>query len=290
MRELPAYMIEAIHKYESVPYDGLVLYPFRVKHYEQFLIARQAIGFMQQSLPVELMSMPLLSALFKLDYDRAVAGEQSTGLFAGCLVALAYALRLAYDFEPAEDACRRLIPISSPDDPSRLDRLMFVMNGEEEWFITPLQFTDLRDIIAAQNGIEIPDMDANPELVQAEHDLIASKAPKLVVDYHKMIHGVAALSQTDEKEIYEWAVLKLHDRMESYKRVLDYIICGIGESQGTKWNGGNPCPNPWFEKDIQGSGALISLDSLAGGQATSTILQGEAARQHLSLVGDENTS
>lgn len=290
MRELPAYITEAIHKYEPVPYDGLVLYPFRVKHYEQYLIARRAIGFMQQSLPVELMSMPLLSALFKLDYDRAVNREESTGLFAGCLVALAYALRLAYDFEPAVDACKRFMPITEPDDPSQLKRLIFVMNGEEEWSITPLQFSNLREIIAAQNGIEIMDLDANPELVQAEQDLLAQKAPKLNMDYHKMIHGVAAMAHVEESEIYEWAVQKLHDRMESYKRVIDYVICGIGESQGTKWKGGNPNPNPWFDKLTTGSDALISLDSFAGGQATSTILEGEAARQHLSLVGDENTS
>ena len=290
MRELPAYINEAVNRYAPVEVEGFTLYPIQVKHYEQYLIARQAIGFMQQSLPVELMSMPLLAALFKLDYDRMLENEPSTGMFASCLVSLAYALRLTHDHESTEEACRRFVPVSSADDPSQLTRLLFVIDGEQECSITPLQFHFMRDVIAAQNGIEIIDEDENPELVQAERDLAEMKAPKLVADYHKMIHSVAALSRLDEEEIYEWPILKLHDRMASFKRVLDYVICGIGESQGTKWKGGNPCPNPWFDKVQERKGGTVSLDEFVGGQATSTVLEAEAGKAHLSVVDGDNSS
>ena len=171
MRELPADINEAIQSYRPVEVDGLMLYPIQVKHYGQYLVARQAIGFMQQSLPVELMSMPLLSALFKLDYDKTLNGEMPTGLFASCLVALAFALRLTKDYEAPLEACRRFMPVSDPNDQSQLKRLLFSMDDGEQWSIDPVQFAEIRQIIAAQNGIEIIDEEANPELVQAERDL-----------------------------------------------------------------------------------------------------------------------
>lgn len=286
MQELPAYITEAVNEYKPIEYDGFTLYPFKVRNYVQYMIAKRSVGFMAQRLPVELMSMPLMSALYKFECDRLINGEPATGLFSGLLVGLAFALGLAKDYEPAEEAAARFTPVVSQDDQTQLRRLLFDVNEDVTWQITPVQFSMLRPIIAAQNDIEIVDEDANPELVDAEQDIAQAKAPKLEFDIHKMIHSVAAISHTDEAEIYDWPVKKLHDRMESFKRILDYAVCGIGESQGTKWKGGNPVPNPWFDRVKESSAALISLESFAGGQATSTVLTGEANRQ-LSLV--ENT-
>lgn len=286
MDKLPAYILQAVNEYKPVEVDGLMFYPFKVRQYEQFLIARQSIGFMAQQLPIELMSMPLLSALFLTDYTMAVGGETPTGLFTSALVALAYSLRLTDDNVSIEQACSNFELVTEPDDQSRLKALRFIINGEEIHEITPIQFARIRQVIAAQNGIEIIDEDANPELVQAEQDLAEAKALKLKMSQHDMVHSIAALTNTDDAEIYDWPVLKLHNRMQAFKRVLDYMICGIGESQGTKWKGGNPCPNPWFDRIKEGSSSLIGIEQFAGGQTAQTVLAGEAAR-HLDELSDE---
>lgn len=55
---------------------------------------------------------------------------------------------------------------------------------------------------------------------------------------------------------------KLNSRREAVNRVLNFLICGIGESQGTKWKGGNPYPSPFFDRVREDSPALISMSSL----------------------------
>lgn len=40
----------------------------------------------------------------------------------------------------------------------------------------------------------------------------------------------------------------------------------IGESQGTKWKGGNPYPSPFFDRVREDSPALIAMDKFAGGK------------------------
>ena len=285
MKELPAHIMEAVHSYRPVAINGFTLYPIRVRNYTQLLVARQGISFMQQSLPVELMNMPFLQALYRVDFDRTINGEPTTGLFASCLVALAYALRLTYWDEAAEEACKRFTIEVDQNDPGKLKGLLFDINDDESMFMTPKQFNRVREVIAAQNGITIQEEDDNPELVQAEQDIANQKAPNLDINVFSMVHSIAALTHTDEAEIFDWPVLKLHHRMESFKKILDYMVCGIGESQGTKWKGGNPCPNPWFDKINTGKGGLVALSEFAGGQATQTILEGEAA-QRLSIVKD----
>lgn len=281
MDKLPAYIQKAIDSYQPIEIETFKLYPFKVKDYERYQVARLSIGFMTQQLPVQLMSMPLLASLFKLDYDKAVNGETPTGLFTSCLVALACSLRLTNDYDSLDDCAKYFRFNVDPKDNSRLKSLSYIVDGEEMHCITPVQFARLRPIIAAQNGIEIIDEDANPELVEAEQDLAEGKLPKLKADIQSMVHSVAALSGTEEKDIYDWAMLKLFDRSASYKRVFDYIICGIGESQGTKWKGGNPCPSPWFERIKEESNSLIGLNDFVGGQATQTVLEGEAKRNHV---------
>ena len=67
-------------------------------------------------------------------------------------------------------------------------------------------------------------------------------------------------------EAEEWTVRKLNSRREAVNRVLNFLICGIGESQGTKWKGGNPYPSPFFDRVREDSPALISMDQFAGGK------------------------
>ena len=274
MTELPLNIKKSISKYEPIEAEGLLLYPVRVENYTEFIIAKQAIEFMQQSLPPVLMSQPLLNSFFQIDTGQ-VEGIAPNGMFMSAILALSLALRLL-PHGTIEQQINMFSLVVDPKDKSRLKHLKFVVNGEEIRTITPVQFQRLRPIIAAQNGIALVSDDANPELIQAERDLAEKRAPKLDINVESLVSAAALITGKDESDIYEWAILKLNNRLNSAKKIIDYAICGIGESQGTSWKGGNPCPNPWFEKLKEGSDALISLENFAGGRGLDAVNRGTA--------------
>lgn len=285
INELSAQMRLDINRYKPIHTEGLVLYPIRVANYSEYMIARQAIGFMNQSLPIEYISMPLLSAFYRIDFEHALKGEPPTGLFASAMLGIALALRLNRDGESIDDTLQRIKVVADSRDQSRLLCIICTVNEVEEKTITPIQYASLRPIIAAQNGIIIRDEMDNPELVEAEADLAEANAPKLDYKIENLIHAAAALTGKDEEEIYEWPVLKLANRLSTFKRMMDYVVCGIGEAQGTKWKSGNPCPHPWFDKKKEESSALISMDGFMGGAGLQAMKEAGAFKER----GSENT-
>ena len=95
---------KAIRRYEPVEVGALTLYPMCVRDFETFQLARLALEAMQQSFPVALMSMPILQAFYKLDYEAASKGETVTGLTSSALLGLALALRLGEQLSLGADA------------------------------------------------------------------------------------------------------------------------------------------------------------------------------------------
>jgi len=270
MQELPLNIKQSIGKYEPIEAEGLTLYPIKVENYYEFLTAKPSIDFMQQSLPIELISIPLLDAYFRIDMGL-VDGMEPNGMFSCALLFLSLALRLMPHGSMEEQIGRFNIVPDNVADPKALKQIKFVLNGEEIHTITPIQFGNLRPILAAQNGIELISEAANPELIQAERDLADNNAPKVDADLDSLITAAAIISNVEEKEIYDWAILKLHKRLDTARRIIDYIVCGIGESQGTKWVGGNPAPHPWFEKANNKKAGVIALESFANGQGLSAV-------------------
>lgn len=268
MEQLPLRYTRLIDKYKPVDVEGFTLYPITVEHYEEYLVASQAIGFMQQKLSVQLMSMPILAAFFKMDLERAIQGEPVTGLYTSALLSIVLALRLAQDDESGLEACKRLVPLSDKDDPTKLKALAFVEDAQtgKTRTITPYQYENMRRVIAAQNGIEIPDTMDNPELVEAEHDLAEKKALKLDAKITDMVCAMSVMTGKEEEEIYGWAVLKLTRQLASCRRILDYMVCGISEGSGASWKGGNPVPHPFFDRKKEGTGGLIKMEEFAGGE------------------------
>lgn len=253
MSELPLTIKRSIRRYEPIQTDGLTLYPVLVKEYELFLMARPALEVMQQSLPVALMRVPLLSALYQMDYEAALERKTPTGLFSMSLLMLALSLRLGEGEEPAERLGRFRV-IVDREKPERLLRILFTDESGEEKEITPVRYQTLRQIVAAQNGVTLESDLANPDIVKARKNLSSANAVPLNATVDDMIAGVSALSGTEEAEIEEWPILKLDTRMTAYRRLIDYIICGIGEVNGTTWKGGNPTPHPFFARVDNGAG------------------------------------
>lgn len=264
MSKLPLHIQKAVRTYQPIETEGLTFWPILVREYHEFLTAKPAIEIMQQALPVRWLSMPLLSALYGMDFEAFQKGEPRVGLFSRCLLFLALSLRLGKGSEVAERT-KLFTIIVDGEDPSQLKALRFTGDDGEEKEITPIMFQRLRPILAIQNGIELASEDANPDLVEAERDLAEMNGPELDVSLDSLFSTVAAMAGIDEAEIDDWPILKLNRRQKAYSRVLNYVICGIGEAQGTKWKGGNPYPSPFYDKVRGDSAGAVRLEQFAGG-------------------------
>lgn len=254
----------AVSRYKPIETCGLTLYPVLVREYETLLLGRPALEVMHQSLPVAMMRVPLLSALYQIDFQAVMQGETPTGLFSRSLVCLALALRLA-DGGTIEQMVRQFEVAVDPNDPARLMRLRFSDANGESREITPAQYSELRKIIAAQNGIKIESDKANPDIVRAEKLKAAATDIHLDIHIEDWISAISALSGVAEEEIDEWPILKFQRRSDSYQRILSYVVCGVGECSGTTWKDGNPSPHPFFAKMKNGSGILTEMGGSADG-------------------------
>lgn len=273
MAEIPLEYMEAVNTYEPVVFEGIKLFPIRVREYEIFGIARPALDFLQQSLPVRFISMPLLSAYFAMDVENLREGTPSSGLFQRAMLFLVLSLRFRPELKP-EERLRLFsqgIYLSASDQPV-LKEIRFEQDGEEH-SITPVMFQRMRPILAAQNGIKLHSDYANPELVETEQDLAELNGPELDYNIHGLVASLAALTQESEKDIYDWPVLKMNRRREALERVLQYIVCGISTANGAQFKGGNPVPSPWFNRTDRDNGTLLDMGAFTGGQKVSVSAQ-----------------
>ena len=262
--ELPMQIQKAVNRYEPIKENGLTMWPVLVKEYDLLLIAKPAIDVMQQSLPVALMRIPLLSALYRMDYEAVSSGKEPPGIFSRAMLALALSLRLGMGREPNERAGMFRVAVER-DKPENLVRLLFTDADGKEKEIRPAQYQRLRQIIAAQNGIKLESDLANPDIVKARKAMSEANGIRLNATPEDQISAIAALSGVDETEIDEWPMLKLERRSTSYRRIIDYIVHGVGELSGASWKNGNPTPHPFFERANDGGGLWSAIGERADG-------------------------
>ena len=263
MQDLSPEMAKAVRRFEPIETEGLTLYPICVKEINEFTTARPAIEFMQQSLPVALLSKPLLQAYYQMELDAAANGQPGSGLFYKSILFLLLALR-AGEGLTAEKRMELVELEPNEKDPMRLKSVLVFAGGEVKK-ITPMQFQRLRPILAAQNGIELISENANPELVQAERDLAEMNAPNLLYDVKALKATIATVSGADESDMEDWPILKLMCRRDAVQRLVGYITCSFAEAQGGKWKHGNPYPSPLYDREIDYCGGLIDMSTFAGG-------------------------
>ena len=109
MQEIPFHIMEKVWAYEPIETDGLTLYPILVREMRWFQMAQPAIDFIQQSLPVRFLSVPLLSAYFAMDFESRRDGQPISGLFSRAVLFLVLALR----YREGEDMETRLESFAS---------------------------------------------------------------------------------------------------------------------------------------------------------------------------------
>lgn len=249
----------ACRRYEEIETDGLVLYPILVEEMEVFEMARPGMEIVQQSLPVAYAAMPLLAALYRMEYDAMQRGEAGIGLLPRALLMLALSLRLGRGLEPGKRTGMLRCKVD-PADMGCLKAVEFTVDGEEVHRITPVQFQRLREIIAAQNGIRLAPPEANPELIEAQKELVQMNGAALSGDLYERISTVAALEHVEEADIDRWPVLKLQDKTKTWQRIVGYAVCAAAEAQGTTWKNGNPYPSLFYERESAGNTGLRPVE------------------------------
>lgn len=262
--EIPFEYQEAINTYEPIIFEGIRLFPLEVREYEQFLIARPAISFVQQSLPVRYLSMPLLSAYYAMEFSNQEEGRESDGMFARALLFLALSMRL-YQGQTVKQKVQEMAKriLVAKDNPSVLKGIV-VEQGGKEHKITPILFQRMRQILAEQNGIKLESEDANPELLEAERDIAEANGHKLDYSISSLVTAVATFDKCEERDVYGWPILKLERRRQAYERLFDYFIFGIAAASGTRFKGGNPVPSAFFDRAEKESTALVDMSSVVG--------------------------
>lgn len=290
----------AIDRYEPITVQGITFYPITVEEYEDFGQCRAVLDFLPQRLPVALMGLPLLTALYRLNIVAAVLAmdggpekqqetEQAEGngatygvLFQQAALVLCLALRLGQGESP-EKRLERVRPEFDPENLLDFKALVFESDFGEEIRITPSLFQRLRPILAAQNGMELPPENANPELVDADRYLRTANAPKLDYSLADLISWTAWKCGKEEREIYGWPIAKFERRAAVIERDMNYQIYSLAEKTGlVKFKDGNPFPHPCFKKP-QGSAAMAPLAE-AGKKAEA------AVRSKLSEMEGKTTS
>lgn len=223
--------------------------------------------------------MPLLSALYAMDYEAVLNGKPAAGLFSRALLMLALSLRIG-EGRSIEDRVNAFRLGVDRENPAKLLRLQFSDADGTEKEIAPAQFGRLRQIIAAQNGVKLESDEANPDIVKAKKDMESASAGRLDADLDTWISAVSALTGTPEEEIDDWPILKFQRRSDAIVRVLNFVVCGIGECSGmVSWPKGNPTPHPFFARLDGGSGILTPMGGSADGQRPPAPPQAAAIRE-----------
>lgn len=256
----------AILKYEPIELNGLVYYPIKVADYEKWQACKPVLTMRQGTLPAVYACMTFLECVWALYYD-AMGQEIPQGKLWIRLAQLMFlSLRLS-----DEDMIQ---PIGDPSDPRTITALRITKNGEQH-DIGAFDFAQVRKLIADQNGAELPDEAANPDLIEAAQDMNRSNT-RLKDDLGDMLTSVSSVRNIRRADILEWTVKEFDDEVRAINRRFGFFLASIAESQGAKFPKGNPHPTWILEKDKDEYAGLISLEKLSADHQTA-FFQGDSA-------------
>lgn len=219
-------------------WNGLLVYPIQMKDYPLFLAGRECISAAQQSWPIPWCTVKYLDGLIGM----------------GMLPRLAVILKLAFRL-PDE------LPVYPRIKEEKIVSLL-VVQGDQQAEITPKNFPSLRELIARQNGIELPDEMANVELLQARQDLSRTGTP-LKASLEDLICAVALKAHASPVEIAEWTVRRFQTTERAIDRSEGFRMANLTAAAGGKFKGGNPYPSWKFDRE-EGMSGVEPLSALSG--------------------------
>lgn len=256
-------------KNEPVECNGIRLYPITMAHYEEWQRCKGVLTLRMSTLPALYAVMPYLGALYAMDTDTF----KENGKAVGFMGTISYILCLSMNI-PVECAPKLLTLVRDAKDERKLTSV--IIKAADITVTIPVhKFNAIRETIAKLNGEELPNEAENPDLIQAQNDINANKRPKLKYNSCDMIASVALQFGIRQSSVLEWTIREFESAKRAIVRDKGYETCGIAESNGTTWKGGNPYPS-WMldrEEDI-GGGFMSEADMLGKLGKVGTIKKG----------------
>lgn len=254
---LPPDIRAAICDGEPVLWHGLSLYPVLVRDFEEFTQAKLSITAMQARFPMPYVAMPYLSAIFAMGADGYSQEDITPDLFARLILLLTLVLRLREEEGETAEHFR----LKTKAGTNQLTELTVIAQGKIVP-ITPKDFNSLRRIIAEQNRVELPNEAQNPELVDAEADMMSVRGNDLEIDFESQKYSVAFVCGKSIKEINAMTIRDFIGLDGAADRVINHVVYAVAEKSGfVSFKGGNPYPSWRYDKRKGLSPALIAKEA-----------------------------
>ena len=251
---------------ENIPvvYEDLEFHPLTVRDYPLYETARPAFELMLSSLKdPRLARLPWCGCLWALDKEC----EQQTGkpgmFLAWVLCVMATALRL----DATASGTFPLRPVFA-----QTGELTAIMVGDVQTnyaLLNMRQMDDIRQIIAAQNGYDLPNENWNPELVRAAQENAKRGSTNLDVNFEDLVYSVAFNAHCRASEIYGWTIREFHKTQEAIDRTLGYVIYSLADKSGfVTYKYGTPYPSWKFNRNADmpvGFKTISEIDETAHG-------------------------
>ena len=245
---------EALLKYEPIELNGLVYYPITVADLDKWQALKPVLCLRQGTLPAAFACMTYLQCVWALDYSaKSNIGEGQDGIWNALLSILFLSLRLSDGDE--------IQAIGNPASPQTITNIRIIKDGQET-DITPMEFMQVRKLIAEQNGAELPDEADNPDLIEAANDTQSAEPISFEYSDADYMTSVASAKGLRRKDLFSWSIKEFEDEARAIRRRYGYFLASIAESQGAKFKSGNPYPTWMFDKRKDEFAGLISLTDL----------------------------
>jgi len=231
---------EAMFRAAPEEWNGLTVCPVRMRDYPMFLTVKDCITASQQSWPCPWSAVKFLDGLFGM------------GMFPQLMLLLQCVFS-------RPDGGSFVFPQTEGD---KL-RAIQVIQGSAQAEITSENFGTLRELIARQNGLELPDEAVNLELLEAEKDVRTADSIRLKPSLEDLIYSVALKAGTSPEQVMEWPIRRFTATERAMDRSVGHLIASITLAAGGKWKGGNPCPSWKYDREEQTS-AVEPLSALSG--------------------------
>lgn len=240
---------------------GLTFHPIKMADYDSFLFYKGILELRMSTLPIEFMVMDYASALFAMDLDSANKNGRAMGLLDSFLVLISLSLQTDY---VRKDFFENNIELERQGDSVRLASITF-RQGEREVKLTTSQLSGpVRELLAKQNGLTLPDESQNADILKSNEERISlknSNSPHLNQNTDDLIASVAYLSNVSEEEILSWSVKEFESRRRAIDRERKYMLYGQAELSGmVKFKNGNPVPSLFFDVSDKSEGTMSVSD------------------------------
>lgn len=242
---------------EPIDCCGLTLWPVLMWNYGEFLSCAQVWRLRLSALPYPFCTLDFFSALLASDTDGNRKGRPS-GLFAAALRMLALSTRT--------DAADLLHPgrirLGHRGELPTVEEIVLMQNRAEV-AVPAARLPVLRQLIAEQNGLELPDEADNPDLVEQKTTSGTSSRYAEQFSVEDMIASVAYQSRLREKEILGWTVREFENRRRAIDRDKHYMLCAAAELSGmVKFPDGNPARS-WLLDTVDTMRGTVPISKIA---------------------------